>query len=162
LDVWTKKILCEDYQKWEQEFLDYQNRTDYSEVSAHQRELVFSCNDFQLKELIDIHPEAGSQYIRSTTEPFDDEMEISERRVVNWLVHFGLVSKKGQLSRSHVSGHGDGTQIKKVIEGAKAKKLVPIHTERRKSTTKCAASKCNGSKARWQSGAQVGPNWLIP
>ncbi len=60
-------------------------------------------------------------------------MEISERRVVNWLVHFGLLSKKGQqLSRSHVSGHGDGTQIKKVIEGAKAKKLVPIHTEKEK------------------------------
>jgi ribonuclease J len=129
LNTWTRKILDEDYQKWEQEFLDYQNRTDYLEVSSHQKELVFSCNDFQLKELIDVRPESGSQYIRSTTEPFDDEMEISERRVFNWLVHFGLVSKKGQLSRSHVSGHGDGTQIKKVIEGARSKKLVPIHTE---------------------------------
>lgn len=27
-----------------------------------------------------------------------------------------------------MSGHGDGTQIKQVIEGSNAKKLIPIHT----------------------------------
>jgi mRNA degradation ribonuclease J1/J2 len=31
-----------------------------------------------------------------------------------------------------VSGHEDSTQMKKVIEGAKAKRLVPIHTEKEK------------------------------
>ncbi len=60
-----------------------------------------------------------------------------EESCVNWFVHFGLLSKKGQLSRSHVSGHGDGTQIKKVIEGAKAKKLIPIHTEKEKYHKMC-------------------------
>jgi mRNA degradation ribonuclease J1/J2 len=59
-------------------------------------------------------------------------MEIDEQRVVNWLVHFGLVTKKGQLTRSHISGHGDGTQIKHIIEGAKAKMLIPIHTTKEK------------------------------
>ena len=29
----------------------------------------------------------------------------------------------------HVSGHGDGVQIKQVIDGANAKKLIPIHTK---------------------------------
>jgi len=29
----------------------------------------------------------------------------------------------------HVSGHGDGEQIKHVIDGANAKKLIPIHTQ---------------------------------
>ncbi len=91
--------------------------------------MMFSCNYFQLKELIDIRPEAGSQYIRPTTGPFDEEMEISDRRAVIWLVHFGLVSKKGQLSRSHAS---DSTQIKKVIEDAKAKKLVPLQAAKEK------------------------------
>ena len=28
-----------------------------------------------------------------------------------------------------MSGHGDGTQIKRVIDGANAKKIIPIHTE---------------------------------
>lgn len=131
-DYWSDKLLFEDYKEWEREFLDYDNRVDYRDVSSKQKELVFCCNDFQLKELIDVRPEHGSQYIRSTTEPFDDEMEISEARVLNWLVHFGLIAKKGQLSRSHVSGHGDGTQIKAVVEGAKAKRLIPIHTEKEK------------------------------
>lgn len=130
LEVWTDKLLFEDYFEWEKEFLSFPNSTDYRHVSAHQKELVFSCNDFQLKELVDVRPEPGSQYIRSTTEPFDDEMELSEGRVINWLVHFGLIQKKKQLTRSHVSGHGDGNQIKKVVEGANAKKLIPIHTEK--------------------------------
>lgn len=128
IDYWTDKLLFEDYKEWEREFLDYDNRTDYRYVSSHQKGLVFSCNDFQLKELIDIRPAQGSQYIRSTTEPFDDEMEISESRVLNWLVHFGLITKKGQITRSHVSGHGDGTQIKQLVENTKSKLLIPIHT----------------------------------
>jgi ribonuclease J len=132
LEYWTDKLLCEDYKEWEREFLDYGNRVDYRDVSSKQKEFVFSCNDFQLKELIDVRPEPGSQYIRSTTEPFDDEMEISEGRVLNWLVHFGLITKKGQLTCSHVSGHGDGNQIKRVVENSRSKMLIPIHTEKEK------------------------------
>ena len=132
LTFWTQKLLDEDYREWEQEFLGYPNMIDNRGVASQQKELVFCCNDFQLKELIDVRPAPGSQYIRSTTEPFDDEMELSEGRALNWLVHFGLLTKKGQLSRSHVSGHGDGTQIKYVVENTKSKRLVPIHTEKEK------------------------------
>jgi ribonuclease J len=128
-EVWTEKLLFEDYKEWEREFLDYGNRADYRDVSAYQKEMIFCCNDFQLKELTDVRPEEGSQYVRSTTEPFDDEMELSEGRVLNWLVHFRLVTRKDQLARSHVSGHGDGTQIKHVIDGTDATQLIPIHTE---------------------------------
>ncbi len=48
--------------------------------------------------------------------------------------HFGLVSEKSQqLSRSHVSGYRDSTQAKKVMEGAKARKVDSnTHTEREK------------------------------
>jgi ribonuclease J len=151
LTYWTDKLLVEDYKEWEREFLDYNNRIDHRGVSLGQKELVFCCNDFQLKELIDVRPGQGSQYIRSTTEPFDDEMELSENRAVNWLIHFGLITKKGQLSRSHVSGHGDGNQIKAVVEGSKAKKLIPIHTEKeqfhKKWHTNVKTVKLNGSVA---------------
>lgn len=117
--------------------------------------MVFYCSGFQLKGLTDIWPEIRPHYIRSTTEPFDDEMEIREGRVVNWFVHFGLVSKKGQLSRSHVSGHGDGTQIKKITEDAKSKKLIPIHTGKEKYRRMCVASKCKDSKDEWFFGTAV-------
>jgi mRNA degradation ribonuclease J1/J2 len=40
-----------------------------------------------------------------------------------------LISSDNDWTHSHVSGHGSGDQIKKVIEGAEAKKLIPILTE---------------------------------
>lgn len=67
--------------------------------------------------------------VRSSTEPFDDEMELDQQRVKRWLMHFGLLKENLQWNHIHVSGHGSGDQIKKVIEGSTAKTLVPIHTE---------------------------------
>ena len=129
IEYWTEKQLLQDYKKWEQEFLDYQNAIDYRYVSAHQKEIMFYCNDYQLQQLIDVRPSEGSSYIRSSTEPFDEEMKFDDIRVKRWLVHFGLISKEGQWNHTHVSGHGSGDQIKEVIDGTKAKTLVPIHTE---------------------------------
>lgn len=126
---WTEKQLLQDYKKWEQEFLGYQNAIDYRDVSSHQKEVIFYCNDYQLQQLIDVRPTEGSSYIRSSTEPFDDEMALDHMRVKRWLVHFGLLSKEEQWNLTHVSGHGSGDQIKEVIEGTKARTLVPVHTE---------------------------------
>jgi len=128
IDVFTRKLLDEDYGVWAREFLDYDNQIDYRDVSKNQSELMFSLSDFKLQELIDIKPDEGSNYIRSLTEPFDPEMEFKEKRIKNWFTRFGLISSEKEWHQVHVSGHGDGKQIKKVIDGAKAKKLIPIHT----------------------------------
>ena len=44
-------------------------------------------------------------------------------------VHFGLIRKEAEWHHIHVSGHGSGDQIKKIIDGRDSKVLVPIHTE---------------------------------
>jgi ribonuclease J len=88
---------------------------------APKKDLIFYCSDYQLQQLIDIRPENGSIYIRSLTEPFDDEMELQEERIKRWMAHFGLLSAEKDWNHTHVSGHGSGDQIKKVIEGADAK-----------------------------------------
>lgn len=129
LTQWGKKLVLEDYFSWASEFLDYENRIDYRDVIQNQKEMIFYCSDFQVQELIDIRPKENSSYIRSSTEPFDDEMELDQKRVKRWLVHFGLLNKEEEWNQIHVSGHGSGDQIKKVIEGSKSKKLIPIHTE---------------------------------
>jgi len=129
IDVFTRKLLDEDYHIWAREFLDYDNQIDYRDVSKNQSKMMFSLSDFKLQELIDIKPDEGSNYIRSLTEPFDPEMEFKEKRIKNWFRKFGLISSEKEWQQVHVSGHGDGEQIKKVIDGAKAKKLIPIHTE---------------------------------
>jgi ribonuclease J len=126
---WGKKLLLEDYFSWADEFLDYENHVDYRDVSKNEKEMIFYCSDFQVQELIDVRPKENSSYIRSSTEPFDDEMELDQRRVKRWLVHFGLIKKEEEWNHIHVSGHGSGDQIKKVIEGSKSKTLIPIHTE---------------------------------
>lgn len=126
---WTKKMLLADYSNWADEFLDSENRLDHRDVTNNQNDLIFYCNDFQLQELIDIMPKENSSYIRSSTEPFDDDMRLDEVRVKNWLAHFGLIQKERQWNHTHVSGHGSGDQIKKIIDGCKSKQLIPIHTE---------------------------------
>jgi ribonuclease J len=90
---WGMKLLLEDYNEWADEFLDYENHVDYRDVSQNQKDMIFYCSDFQIQELIDVRPKENSGYIRSSTEPFDDEMELDQRRVKRWLVHFGLIKK---------------------------------------------------------------------
>lgn len=129
-DMWSEKIIQADYSSWEREFLDYPNMVDYNYVSKNQRSCVFYCSDFKLQDLIDVRPKEKSSYIRSSTEPFDDEMELGQERVKRWLIHFGLISSDKEWNKMHVSGHGTGEQIKKIIDGTGSKQLIPIHTEK--------------------------------
>ena len=129
IEVWSQKQRDADYKDWEREFLDYGNAVYCRDVSANQKNLVFFCSDYALQNLIDIRPQNGSNYIRSSTEPFDDEMKFDEERVKRWIEHFGLIAKEAEWNRIHVSGHGDGSQLKRVIEDANSKCLIPIHTE---------------------------------
>ena len=94
LTDWTKKLLLEDYDNWADEFIEFNNAIDHRDVSHHQKEMVYYCSDFQLQELIDIRPTEDSVYVRSSTEPFDDEMKLDHERVKRWLVHFGLIVRK--------------------------------------------------------------------
>lgn len=128
-DHWTDKIVLADYDVWEREFIDRNNSVDYRDVSSKQGEFMFYCSDYRLQELIDIRPSEDSSYIRSSTEPFDDEMRLDHARIKRWLVHFGLLKKEENWSVTHVSGHGSRDQIKYVVQETKAKNLVPIHTE---------------------------------
>jgi ribonuclease J len=77
-----------------------------------------------LKELLDLRPAAGSSFILSSSEPFNEEMEIEYDKFVNWLDHFGL-----PMYHIHCSGHIMPTEIKQVIKEVSPKTLFPIHTE---------------------------------
>jgi ribonuclease J len=123
---YSERIVEQDYDTWERDFLGYSNAVTFREVSSKQKELIFYCSDYQLHQLIDVRPTDNSSYIRSSTEPFNDEMALKEERVKRWLVHFGLLD---DWEHSHVSGHGSGDQIKQVIEGSCAETVIPIHTE---------------------------------
>ena len=128
-EKFSDKQLYADYPTWQRPFLDYPNAVDYRDIQKKQNEYIFFCSDFRLQDLIDIKPDEGATYIRSLTEPFDFEMEHKVDQVKNWFVHFGVLKKDQDWHQIHVSGHGDGEQIKKVIDGSNSKKLIPIHTQ---------------------------------
>ncbi|MCJ7633070.1 hypothetical protein MUP77_11850 [Candidatus Bathyarchaeota archaeon] len=72
----------------------------YKDLRDNQAEYLMFCSNFDLKELTDIKPIAGSVYIKSVCEPFDAEMEIDWEMIENWMKHFGI-----NISSTHVSGH---------------------------------------------------------
>jgi len=114
-----------DYEKWERNLLDRDNVITYKELQEEPQNYIYRCDFFELKELIDIKPENGI-YIRSVTEPFDDEMEIDYLRVQNWLDHFNL-----PLYKMHASGHASKNEILNMIRQIGPEKLYPVHTDKK-------------------------------
>ncbi|MGD1839002.1 MAG: MBL fold metallo-hydrolase RNA specificity domain-containing protein [Nitrososphaeraceae archaeon] len=129
INFWTKKLVLEDYDNWSDPFIDFPNAVYYSFIRDHQNDCLFYCSDFQVQELIDIKPKENSLYVRSSKEPFNDDMKLDHERVKRWLIHFGLLKKESEWYHIHVSGHGFRDQIKQIIKNTQAKQVVPIHTE---------------------------------
>jgi ribonuclease J len=124
-----EEVCDQDYRVWEREYLHRGNCVNYLDLRDHS-EYMFYCNYFQLNELIDVKPAPGSVYIRSVTEPFDDEMEFDARRVDNWLNLFSL-TQYGRSSDDglHASGHASGDELREMINEIKPRTIIPIHTE---------------------------------
>ncbi|MEW5936482.1 MAG: MBL fold metallo-hydrolase [Candidatus Thermoplasmatota archaeon] len=98
---------------------------DAASISKHQDEVLLFCTYFDMNELIAIEPRAGSLYILSSSEPFDEEGEIDRARLENWLAYFGI-----PLYQIHASGHAGALELKEMIETMKPKRVYPVHTER--------------------------------
>jgi ribonuclease J len=97
---------------------------DVFEVSKQQCKAVLAMSFYDLEELVEIRPEAGSCHILSASEPFNEEMEIDFERLVNWLRHYGLPQY-----HVHVSGHIMPLQLKAILKEMNAAKIFPVHTE---------------------------------
>lgn len=113
-----------DYKKWERELLAYDNIITYKDLQETPENYIFRCDFFELKELIDIKPENGI-YIKSSTEPFDEQMEINEAKVHKWLELFNL-SLVDEVF--HASGHANGQEILNMIRDINPEKVYPVHT----------------------------------
>ncbi len=104
---------------------EYPNKiVNVFEVSKQQCKAILAMSFYDLEELVEIQPKAGSCHILSASEPFNEEMEIDFERLVNWLKHYGLPQY-----HAHVSGHIMPLQLKAIIKEISAKKIFPIHTE---------------------------------
>lgn len=112
------------YFEWEERILRGDNVREASDIRKIQSDVVLVSSFYDLKELVDIRPESGSNFILSISEPFNEEQEIEFERVKNWLDHFGM-----PMYHIHCSGHIMPNELRWLIGQVKPKELYTIHTE---------------------------------
>jgi ribonuclease J len=112
--------------KWEKQILEHYSdkiKTAF-DASKQQCKLILALSFYDLEELVDIQPEAGSCFVLSASEPFNEEMEIDSEKLVHWLGHYGLPQY-----HVHVSGHVMPLQLKAMLKEINAQRIFPVHTE---------------------------------
>jgi len=111
---------------WEKQILErYPDKViDVERVSKQQQNIILTMSLYDLEQLVEIQPKPGSCYVFSSSEPFNEEMEIDFERLVNWLRHYGLPQY-----HVHVSGHITPLRLKACLKEINAKRIFPVHTE---------------------------------
>lgn len=118
-----QEYVLGDYKGWEKEYISWDNNVNYRDLQENPEGYMFQCDFFEFKELIDIKPE-NAIYIKSKTEPFNDEMEIDGRRERNWLSHFDIEVHTGY----HASGHACRPEILDLVREISPENVYPVHT----------------------------------
>ena len=120
-----EEIQEQDYGRWERPFAFSAHRILDNEIHEEQDGFLVYMDFFHLQALMDLRPSPGSLFIRSMVEPFNEEMELDEARIDNWMAMFGL--EKHQV---HASGHACGDDLRNLVDTISPRTVVPIHTER--------------------------------
>ena len=103
--------------------LNYPNLITAEEISKNARDYLVVLDYWHFNTLIDLKPEEGI-YIHSLSEPFNEEMEISFERMMEWLKLFNL-----RYVHAHCSGHAYGGDLVTMIKEINPGTIFPIHTE---------------------------------
>jgi ribonuclease J len=117
------KLVKQDYATWEKDFINRKNSITCKELQKDPERYVVSINLWDINQLTDIQPK-GAVWIKSSCEPFSEEMELDEERKRNWLDHFGI-----KEYFAHASGHASEPELKAFIKEINPNKVYPIHTE---------------------------------
>ena len=120
----TGTYIDEDYHDWYiKKRLNYPNIITAEEIAKKPDKYMVVLNFWYFNQLVDLKPYNG-KYIHSLSEPFNEEMEISYDRMVNWINLY-----KMYFIQSHCSGHISGFDLFEMIKNIKAKRIYPVHTE---------------------------------
>ena len=126
--LFDKETPDKNRRKWERKLIENFREKDGTvkgkDLQKNQENYIFCSSFFLLKYLVDIKPIEDSPYIISHSEPFDEESEIAEEILTNWINLFGL-----KKYRIHVSGHASHLELINTIEKIGPKILIPVHTE---------------------------------
>ena len=116
----SKKV----FYHWEKDIFNVTNVKTAKDIRGMQEKVILASSSYDMNEVLEIQPGPGGAFINSSSEPFNEEMEIDQDRFINWLNHFGL-----PMYQIHSSGHMMPTELRSTIQEIAPKRLLPIHTE---------------------------------
>ncbi|MBN1676934.1 MAG: MBL fold metallo-hydrolase [Candidatus Thermoplasmatota archaeon] len=133
--VYVRRMANMDRVKYEKVYAELLEKdahvVDSDYVRKHQAELMMHTDFFQLTELIDIQPKRDSLFIRSKSEPFEED-DIQEEVLQNWVNWFGL-----DFRQAHASGHASMSEIFSIIDRVSPGVVIPVHTEHPELFARC-------------------------
>ncbi len=94
------------------------------DVKAEQEDVILVASLSDMLALPTIQPMPGSVYILSSSEPFNEEMEISHEKLLGWLTRYGL-----PLFQVHASGHATAHDLRQAVDAIHPEKVFLVHTE---------------------------------
>ncbi len=119
------------FQKWEKELIQKYPFVKSEQIRKNKKDYFVILNFHQIQELIDFDPDKNCYFLRASTEPHEEEAEISEERFINWILHFQMqgLTENGKFERAHISGHISGKELEEFVKKIEPKIIIPIHTE---------------------------------
>jgi ribonuclease J len=127
------------YEKWEEEVSGKAEVITSDDLTAGGRRYVVATSLSDMEGMVGVKPAPGSVYILSSSEPYNEEMELDMQRLIEWLDFYGM-----PLYHIHVSGHIMPQQLRSLVSlvsGIGAKRVAPIHTEHPELFLKFAVEK---------------------
>jgi ribonuclease J len=112
------------YEKWEEEVSEKAEVITSEDLTAAPKRYVVATTLSDMEGMVGVKPSPGSVYILSSSEPYNEEMELDMQRLIEWLDFYGM-----PLYHIHVSGHIMPQQLRSLVSAIGAKRVAPIHTE---------------------------------
>lgn len=112
------------YEGWEEAVSEKAEVITSEDLSESPDRYVVATTLSDMEGMVGVKPTPGSVYILSSSEPYNEEMELDMQRLIGWLDFYGM-----PLYHIHVSGHIMPQQLRSLVRGIGAKTVAPIHTE---------------------------------
>jgi hypothetical protein len=105
-------------------------------VLSHPEEyLMFTTNGaVTLQQFKPVDAGVPGTYVYGKAEPFNEEMEMSFDRLLNWVKLCGM-----KMGYAHTSGHAGRADLERIIGDISPEFLIPIHTEHPEEVGRLAA-----------------------
>ena len=114
-----------DYRTSEKKIFNELKYVTYKDVQKEPERYMAYLDFYMVCELIDMNQKHNDvMYINSTTDPFNEELELQEEKLDFWLDRFGVL----KTETIHSSGHCNVDDLIDALQKIDAENIIPVHT----------------------------------